>query len=248
MSAPRSPWELKDFHARLALGELEGEIDVRCPLTGMVASLGSEKLRLLRVELPPPKDKQADESPDCYVRGQDLVSTYLQDERRKIRGQLYWRALRCGPAADWPGLELIVSVQTSLLDSDPTLRVRSNVPAIDVLCLENLKKGTAKTMTRKKGRVASSRRRLPACWLFRLSDENRTYVEMVHPSDFVKSDFQEESPGDVEHSTKLFRGPLEKGVILRSRLRGVVVPRGADIVAAVECYQEFAASEPPLTT
>jgi hypothetical protein len=247
MSAPCSPWELKDFHAKLALGELEGEIDVRYPLTGILAAIGSTKLRLFRVELPPSKNKEADESPDCYVRGQDLVSTYLQDERRKIRGQLYWRALRCAPA-DWLALELIVSVQTSLLDSDPTLRVRSNVPAADVLCLENLKKGTAKAVARKNGRVASSRRRLPACWLFRLAHENRTYVEMVHPLDFVKSDFQEESPSDVEHATKLFHGPLEKGVILRSRLRGVVVPRSEDVAAAIECYQEFAASEPPLTT
>ena len=39
-------------------------------------------------------------------------------------------------------------------------------------------------------------------------------------------------PDEIEHSTRLFRGPLEKGVILRSRLRGVFVPRSNDIRAA----------------
>jgi hypothetical protein len=74
-----------------------------------------------------------------------------------------------------------------------------------------------------------------------------TYVEMVHPLDFVSSEFTATASNEVEHSTRLFRGPLEKGVILRSRLRGVIVPRSGDVSAAIACYREFAASEPPLT-
>jgi hypothetical protein len=248
MTVSHSPWNLKDFEARLALGGLAGQIDVRYPFDGLAAMFGGANLRLFRIELPPPSADVKDQSPECYVRGQDLVSIYLQDDKRKIRGQVYWRALECGPNRA-PGIDLIVSVQTSLLDSDPTLNVRSNVPAREVLGVRSLERATTNDITPRGGdsRTVSMRSPMPACWLFRLTVEETTYVEMVHPHDFVYSMLKESAPGEIEHSTQLFSGSLEKGVILRSRLRGVLVPRTGDVAAAVACYREFAASEPPLT-
>jgi hypothetical protein len=249
MTASRSPWDLNDSEARLTLGALAGQVDVRHPFAGLSATFGAAKLRLFRVELPPPTHQARDESPECYVRGQDLVGTYLQDDERKIRGQVYWRALEWGPDQA-PGLDLIVSVQTSFLDSDPTLNLRSSLPALEVVAIKNLEQATTEDITPRGSdhHIVTLRGKIPACWLFRLKDEGVTYVEMVHPADFVSSRFQGIAPAEVEHSTQLFRGPLEKGVILRSRLRGVVLPRSDDVAAAIACYAEFAASEPPLTT
>jgi hypothetical protein len=178
-----------------------------------------------------------------------LVSTYMQDERRQIRGQVYWRGFEWGGSRA-PAIELIVSVQTSLLDSDPTLHVRSQVAADELWNINGFDPPSARndTLRGSDSFVANYAGRGPACWLFRLTGEDSTYVEMVHPSDHVSSRFQELGRGEVEHSTRLFRGPLEKGVILRSRLRGVLLPRSNDVAAAAACYREFITSEPPLTT
>jgi hypothetical protein len=40
---------------------------------------------------------------------------------------------------------------------------------------------------------------------------------------------------------------LEKGVILRSRIRALLVPSENDAALAGACYVDFAASEPVLT-
>jgi hypothetical protein len=247
-AAPFSPWELNDYEARLRLGLLDARTDVRAPYSGLTTSLGTSKLKLFRVELPPAKDERVDAAPECYVRGPDLVSTYVQDERRQIRGQVYWRAFEWGESRA-SALELIVSVQTSLLDSDPTLHVRSQVTAGELLNIKSYDPPAARADTPRGSDnfVVKYEGRGPACWLLRLSSDELTYAEMVHPSDFVASSFQEISPGLIEHSTRLFRGPLEKGVILRSRLRGVLLPRSDDVALAAACYREFTASQPPLT-
>jgi hypothetical protein len=39
---------------------------------------------------------------------------------------------------------------------------------------------------------------------------------------------------------------LEKGVMLRARVRGVFLPRRQDESLAAECHAAFAAAEPPL--
>jgi hypothetical protein len=248
MTASFSPWELQDSQARLTVDALEGRLDCSQPFAGLAATFAGAALRLFRVELPPPSQSPDDQSPECYVRGCDLVCTYFQDDQRKLRGQVYWRALEWGPQRA-PGVDLIVSVQTSLLDSDPTLKVRSGVQAFEVIGVKQFEPAAIEDIFKPdpNSHVVTLRGKMPACWLFRLSGAGFTYVEMVHPADFVSSCFQETSPGELEHSTQLFQGPLEKGVILRSRLRGVIVPRSGDVAAAIACYRDFAASEPPLT-
>jgi hypothetical protein len=40
---------------------------------------------------------------------------------------------------------------------------------------------------------------------------------------------------------------LEKGVILRARIRGAMVKQGSDIDCAIAALGRFSAAEPPLT-
>lgn len=247
MTAHAPTWQLQDADARLTLGALLAHTDAQAPFSGLTVSLGAARLRLFQLELPLPAAATSYTLSETYVRGQDLVSTYFEEERRRIRAQIYRRAFEWG-AARAAAIDLIISVQTSLLDSDPTLKVRSTITAQEVLGLTNLEQGTTTGDTPAGGVVVKHEGKGPACWLFRLNAEDFTYVEMVHPADFVSNSLQEVAPGEIEHATRLFRGPLEKGVILRSRLRGVVLPRAGDVAAAIACYQEFAASEPPLTT
>ena len=47
---------------------------------------------------------------------------------------------------------------------------------------------------------------------------------------------------------RLFRTNLEKGVILRARVRSVFLARRGDTAAAAQCYAAFATADPPLGT
>jgi hypothetical protein len=47
---------------------------------------------------------------------------------------------------------------------------------------------------------------------------------------------------------RLFLDELEKGVILRGRVRGLLLERERDRSATAEAYTQFAGSPPPLTT
>jgi len=59
---------------------------------------------------------------ECYVRGGDLIATYEETERQPVRNQIYWRFL---VDESYCGLELIISAQTSRLDTSTTLAVAS---------------------------------------------------------------------------------------------------------------------------
>jgi hypothetical protein len=90
--------------------------------------------------------------------------------------------------------------------------------------------------------------------LLRLPDGQGSYVEMVHPLDFGRTEIcgvgvtesGEARLWSFKHT--LFAETLEKGVILRSRVLGAFVGREADEEQAASLYREFANSEPPLTT
>ncbi len=88
------------------------------------------------------------------------------------------------------------------------------------------------------------------CLLFRLPGGDLSYAEMVHPADFQYDEFQPgESRGNVVCiAHRLFRTNLEKGVILRARVRGIFLKRPDDTQIAARCYAAFAGADPPLGT
>jgi hypothetical protein len=76
--------------------------------------------------------------------------------------------------------------------------------------------------------------------LLRLEDSPVSYIEMCHPHDGFDVDLSEANTIRF----RLFGHDLEKGVILRGRLRGMIVPRERDEAIALEAYQQFL-HEPP---
>jgi hypothetical protein len=91
------------------------------------------------------------------------------------------------------------------------------------------------------------------CVLFRSVVDATSYVEMIHPADEAGGMLSVGGmSGEPDHTTctlhTLFASPLEKGVILRARLRGVFLPRERDTELAAEAYRQFLAAPPPLTT
>jgi hypothetical protein len=244
-----TPWQLEVHQACLSLGELSGAIDLRAPGEGLKLRFHGQLFTALAVELPTLTDTQATTALEAWVRGNDLVATYSQRQDRHTRGQMYLRAqqyLNAGSAA--PAIELITSVQTSLLDSDPSLNVRSRIAARDILRLTEIATNRAMPIERNDDQqhfLAAPAE--IACFIFRLNGGQSSYVEMVHPADFNHSVLRRLPSGETELSHRLFAGRLEKGVILRSRVRALLVPSENDAALASACYADFATSEPVLT-
>jgi len=243
------PWRLDKFRASLALGELHGTVDLLSPEQGLQLRGQSEPLNVLAVDLPGVPDSRAATSLDAWVRGGDLVATYAQSEDRPTRGQVYWRAHLCSKnGQQHPVVDLIASVQTSLLDSDPALTVYSRIPAREVVQLIEVEAGRVKPIEWNEAELHSlAALGEIACFIFRLDGSQSSYVEMVHPADFNESMLRRSPSGETELSHHLFAGRLEKGVILRSRIRAIFVPRDADVALASGYYSDFAAAEPVLT-
>ena len=128
-------------------------------------------------------------SVETYVRGADLVTTHPATVERPTRVQLYWRRWRDLPAGTAAIVELIVSAQTHLLDSDPSLVLEHRFPgAIQLQRSEHSSQVT-------------------------LGDGQ--LLIFTHSADATETELAD-SNSEVRHT--LFRRRLEKGVILRGRL------------------------------
>jgi hypothetical protein len=157
---------------------------------------------------------------ETYVRGMDLVTTHPATSSRPTRVQLYWRHWQDLPASITAVVELIASVQTHLLDSDPTLVIESRIPnsanSSQTDGVTDIHSGTGQLLI------------------------------LAHPHDETEIDLQA-SDSSVRIKHTLFRSRLEKGVILRGRLLFVLGDQGVDAEALQECADRFYSSEPMLT-
>lgn len=288
---PAATWQFVGKSATLETPNLAARVDPENPRAGLrIERLCGEQLQgaaLFAIALDPISAAAADAgaSPvECFIRGNDLVATYAETVDRPFRAQIYWRLIAIedeptGSSSDdrLPGndlrtpfgiVELIASVQTSLLDLDTALTVCTTFGQVESWQLwdatENrpVSNGQAANPTK----VADFDRSFdrPAakvvvpdfnesnsrdCCLIRPAGSLPSYIEMVHPTDFRQTTFEwmSESPPVVQLTHRLFAERLEKGVILRSRIRGLFVPRNHAEELARSEYRRFALSEVPLT-
>ena len=153
-------------------------------------------------------------SPAPYIRGCDLIANYDGAEHTNLSSQLYWRALH-HPACF--GVEVIVSVQTSLLDYRQEFTVQSS-GLTDVVHLAD------------------------SAVLAAFGNEPGHYLEMVHPTDFCSTTVTENST-----NWRILNQRLEKGVIRRARMQAWGITSEQPQSTAEALQRSFADSEPPLT-
>jgi hypothetical protein len=187
---------------------------------------------------------------DAYVRGADLVACYDYEtpSSGSLAAQVYWRYIEYADLGA-AGFELIVSVETELLDDDPCLAFGSELPCSELLQAAN--------------EGATDFRRVPVpdtaadepcrctgvgLFLHRLGAGPFRYLEMAHPADFFAAEFEQgPAPGILRSRFRLFEERLEKGVIRRARARGLLCQHAQnDEAVAQECYRRLLASESPL--
>jgi len=253
---PALAWQLEQQVARLQLDQLIAMVDLGQPHGGLVeVSAGGGRLagaQLLGIATACFPLSEEILSVESHVRGADLVAWYKESENRPVRIGARWRAVSPTPSEEFvAAVELVVSADAHLPQSRFELAVQSELPASEVLRLLDaesldyrplaLSPGVAKPVQPEEG---------PGCLLLRPSGTELSYAQMVHPADFRQGQLLAgpEGDGTMRVSHELFSERLEKGVILRSRVRGVFVAREADTRIAAACYTHFAAAEPPLST
>ena len=226
-------WRLESAQGRWHTKPFQFQVDLKRPDLGWTDVEIEGKAFAdtpFQIQLPGAGGEQA--LTDAYVRQADLVATYSQSPDRSVRPQLVWRVLRDEPRF---GVELLVSVQTSLLDSAPEVLTRHAMSG-ELLALteegESVCDGEQTWTT-------------PTAILQRPEGADLSLTILVYPSDFLQLDIK---PGDKgwEACFRLLRDSLEKGVIRRARMRGIYVPRENDLDYARQCLQELAVEAPPL--
>ncbi len=179
---------------------------------------------------------------DTYVRGDDLILTGQFSGAPEVGLQVYWRVLQ-DEAHGVMGVEAIVSAQTELLDSDPASTVTSRWPRGTVLVAAS--GGEPKFVPLSLMPHASAEGR--GVVLIRPDNAPISFLEMVHPADDRGATIESSDEYLVTRYPVLTER-LEKGVIRRSRLRAMFLPREHDAAIAEKLFQRFASSEVPLTT
>ena len=247
-------WKLKEHLVRLQADQLSAAIDLLKPQQGLsdinYRGMQLSSARLLAIDLGHLPTQQFGRLAERYARGADLVAAYEQPAASPLHIDALWRVVAPWPRAPLAtAIELIVSVRTHLLEAQPDLHVHSIVPAEEVLRPAAAADGVAhwSPLPGEESRVLQPCGG-PGCLLWRLPGGELSYAEMIHPADFQRDEFsggrQDHRLTSVRHG--LFADRLEKGVMLRARVRGVLMPRHQDQAVAAECYAVFAAADPPL--
>ncbi|MCR4414163.1 MAG: hypothetical protein NUV77_17235, partial [Thermoguttaceae bacterium] len=201
----------------------------------------------LGVEFPTGFDPARPYGIDARTRGPDLLVTRGAVPETPVQMDAMWRAIPPGAGDRFlAAVDLVVSVRTDLFDIEPRLLVRSTVAGVEAIRLaadgQSTALGPGPELLSPVPGVGT------ACLLVRTAISGLSYAEMVHPADIHESLWHAEAGHGgsslVQH--RLFRERLERGVILRARVRGVVLPREGDASIAAACYAAFAAAEPPL--
>jgi hypothetical protein len=198
----------------------DASIDLDRPTDGIaVAAQAADADHLLGIDL-----RSGARLAERWARGGDVTAVYETTDARRLRATAMWRLDSAAAAlprgvAIW---ELVISAQTSLLESDSSLAVVSRVAATNLVSVGD-------------GGVLARR------------GDGTSVLILVHPDDLKKVSFEHHA-GRGSISCWLFSSAVEKGVLLRSRVLAAIGPADGDTTWATAVADTFAASPPVLTT
>jgi hypothetical protein len=251
-------WLLNEHVAQLSYGTLAGRVDAARPGAGLqLDKIAGGLLSVFRTFESPSTDNENARGDttlwplpiaDVYIRGNDLVATYLAVEAWPYSPQVYWRAAALD-AVDGvrASLSLIVSMQTQLLDTCPQITVSSQALSKGTLGLVITEGGDAEIGPINGGNWEAPRG-TTYCIIRRLSKSPLSLIEFASSSDYLAVRSRPDSHGNTLSEWRLFAEFLEKGVIRRARVNSALVPQENDIELAVECSRAMENLPLPLTT
>jgi hypothetical protein len=200
---------------------------------------------------------------EAYLRGPDLIAVYRESSDWPVTLHGQWTALTPeAPAQVLAAVELTLSVRTERLDARPELCVCGGLPAGDVFELSDPDSARFDPCEPRDAPHSATSAEGPSCVLVRPHAGKWSYAEMVHPAATraPSGGWSRSVPGGSELTPagaadgqvvlrhRLFERRLEKGVLLRTRIRGVFLPPENDALVAAAQYRAFACADPPLGT
>ena len=251
---PSNLWQLDSTTAHLSLGGVAATLTLNRPALGLHDWLidGTRLLGFHTLAVAWPRPALVDRSyEDCYARDGDLVVTYSEQGEPPLRTQVYWAQFqRCQTArlrrwnCCWPCRRVSGK-------APQTSRPRASLLASQAFQLIDLENGRFESLIPWPERTPESQSERAPCFLFRLPGGQYSYAEMSEPGPREITDWDGWLAGvdlrfRLEH--RLFGDQLEKGVILKGRIGGVLLPRAGDFAAAARYYQAFLNAPLPLTT
>jgi hypothetical protein len=237
-------WRLDGEEATLQCGPVKGHVQLNRVAPLRLRDLewcgkSCTSFEVLRCGVPP--DARIIER---YVRGGDFVVSCSQSAAGDVARDYYWRA-RFFKEFDAARIELVVSAQTSLLDSRPGSFVRSHAQGVRMFHASHLE-AEAYTEHVRSHRFHHTESQTHLVVL-RHEPLGVSYAEMIHPSDFEYMQLKFSPDGHSEIRSVLQSEPLEKGVIRRARICGWFMPAENDLATAVELARQFIDEPLPLT-
>jgi hypothetical protein len=260
MASSASPWHVAASGAKLDCGPLQGSVVLdphsACFLVERWQNRSLYGLNVLTYFGPSAAAGDLGLS-ETYARGNDFVATYAEGGRQHVTPQLYWRA-HCFEDLGAASLELIVSVKTDLLDSQPLSRTHSLISAdATILHATSLAAPQFETLkepgqhaTRGAGRAVrfDATTTHEHLFLFRLPEQDLSFAQLIHPSDYVVAELGIDTEPPYSLLATLFPERLENGVIRRGRACGVFLQVKNDLEVAAELARRFVNEPLPLTT
>jgi len=225
-------WHIHGTEASLIHGKWRAHYGTTHPELGLSIFHDDSLERRVVLSLIEPTEGSPRQASEAYVRQNDLISEFAQTRHDQFSFQTYFRILP-ESTDDLLGLEVWLSVQTTLLDSCPSMELVSIVPN-----------------SRWRWQSLSSSH---AIWLVS-HVENRggpmSALGMVHPLDESQTiRVEDETIAEDSLSLRIFSHFMEKGVIRRARMRFYLsVKEVFDAKMIEKLFEEFQQSELPLTT
>jgi hypothetical protein len=240
-------WRIEGEAGLLSCGPLQGRVEadgmgVRL-LVATWRGMPSDAFGAMITAGPGPRPAVI-ELKERYVRGCDFVATYAKSADFPVAPQFYWRA-GFHEAFSAVQIQMILSVQTDLLDSHPEASVNSFAIESRLFHSQRLASDAFREVHDSSScEETVSREHL---FVFRNEFLDLSYAQIVHPSDFVAAQVQLNGSRPPLVSATLFPDSLEKGVIRRARISGWFLPADNDLQAAVELAKQFVDEPLPLT-
>ena len=223
-----SVWHCEQQTARLEVGFLRATLDMARPAGGL-RSINRDMIdaALLGLEIPGSNSGGAASLVEHYTRGADLVAAYCANAPTAtgtpLRVDAVWRAIETAASdAFLAAFDLVVSVRTDLLQSRPAVVVQSALAASEIFRLTSVNPpGSRQVNLSSPAALLLGPSDGPGCVLVRLGNSELSYCEMIHPADFHEDEIAREPRGGgmIRLRHRLFPESLEKGVILRARVR-----------------------------
>jgi hypothetical protein len=237
-------WQVTASLAKLQAGLLAGQLDLSHLAAGLRGIQWNghpcDDFEVLRTSIT--TDSQL---LDCYIRGTDLVATYSQSGTCAVAPHCYWR-LRHHSQFNAVAIEMILSVQTDLLDSQPAAVVRSMAQNVRVFHCAGLADGNFQQ--RSQAYHVNPQDYEVHLVVLRHEGAGLSYAQLVHPTDLEALQLQFRLDGKSGAMAVVFQKPhLEKGVIRRARIYGWFLPAESDLRVSAELARRSLEEPLPLT-